>query len=88
MFALLKILLFFILFFIIFVMMMGYSFLRQIKNSFRKQNTRRESHNGASSAHRSTHVDGNIVTDRRSPKDAGKRIISDDEGEYVDYEER
>ena len=30
--------------------------------------------------------DGTIV-DRRSPQDAGKRIIADDEGEYVEFEE-
>ena len=33
-----------------------------------------------------THVDGNVVIDRRSDEEAGKKIIPSDEGEYVDYE--
>lgn len=31
-------------------------------------------------------TNGNI-SDRRSPEEANRRIISDDEGEYVEYEE-
>ena len=33
-----------------------------------------------------THVDGNVVIDRRSDEEAGKKISPSDEGEYVDYE--
>ena len=33
-----------------------------------------------------THADGNVVIDRRSDEEAGKKIIPSDEGEYVDYE--
>ena len=33
------------------------------------------------------HVDGNVVSDRRSPEDASKKIIPKDEGEYVDFSE-
>ena len=32
-------------------------------------------------------VDGNVVIDRRDPRDANKKIIPKDEGEYIDFEE-
>lgn len=32
-------------------------------------------------------VDGNVVIDRRDPKEANKKIIPKDEGEYIDFEE-
>ena len=32
-------------------------------------------------------VNGQAVTDTRSPEEARRKIIADDEGEYVEYEE-
>ncbi len=32
-------------------------------------------------------VNGQGVTDTRSPEEANRKIIADDEGEYVEYEE-
>lgn len=32
-------------------------------------------------------VDGNVVIDRRDPRDVNKKIIPKDEGEYIDFEE-
>lgn len=34
-----------------------------------------------------TKVNGNVIIDQRSPEETSKKIISDDEGEYVDFEE-
>ena len=34
-----------------------------------------------------TTSEGDILTDTRDPERAGRKIIDDDEGEYVDYEE-
>ena len=32
-------------------------------------------------------VDGNVVIDRRAPSEINKKIIPQDEGEYVEFEE-
>ena len=36
---------------------------------------------------RPKNVNGQAVTDTRSPEEARRKIIADDEGEYVEYEE-
>lgn len=34
-----------------------------------------------------TKVNGNVIIDQRSPEETNKKIIGDDEGEYVEFEE-
>ena len=52
---------------------------QQVKNGFRRFREQ--------DSQQQTHVDGNVVIDRRSPEDVSKKIIPKDEGEYVDYTE-
>lgn len=52
---------------------------QQVKNGFRRFREQ--------DGQQQTHVDGNVVIDRRSPEDVSKKIIPKDEGEYVDYTE-
>ena len=37
---------------------------------------------------RQTQKDGNIIFDSRTPEETRRRIIPDEEGEYVEYEEQ
>lgn len=64
---------------IIAVMVFLLSVWQQVKSGYR----RFRQHDGR----QQTHVNGNVVIDRRSPEDAAKKIIPQDEGEYVDYTE-
>lgn len=77
----------FLLKFILFIFIVGfimaiiiaYTFFKQIKNSTRRFQQHQD--------HQQTKVNGNVIIDRRSPEDSQKKIIPDDEGEYIDYEE-
>lgn len=55
---------------------------RQLFNSLRGDRSQRHTDTNGNSVN----TNGNI-SDRRSPEEASRRIISDDEGEYVEYEE-
>ncbi|MBO4660745.1 MAG: DUF4834 family protein [Prevotella sp.] len=57
-----------------------YNKVRDVSNRFRQQHTRQQTS-------RHTTVDGNVIIDQRSPDKANKKIIEDNEGEYVEYEE-
>lgn len=59
----------------------GYTFLRKVKSTARRFQQRQQE------ASRKTKVNGNVIYDSRSPEVSQQRIIPDDEGEYVDYEE-
>ena len=54
------------------------SFYRQLRNAARRFRPK-DSENR-------TKVGGNVVIDKRTAKARNKKIIPDDEGEYVDYE--
>lgn len=56
-----------------------YSFINKVRNTARRFQERQDRHK--------TTIDGNTIYDRRSPEQSSKRIIPDDEGEYVAYEE-
>jgi len=36
---------------------------------------------------RQTHVNGNVIIDRRDPEQVNRKIIPKEEGEYVEFEE-
>lgn len=55
---------------------------RQLFNGIRGDRSQRHTDTYGNSAN----PNGNI-SDRRSPEEVSRRIISDDEGEYVEYEE-
>ena len=55
---------------------------RQLFNGIRGDHSQRHTDTYGNSVN----TNGNI-SDRRSPEEANRRIISDDEGEYVEYEE-
>ena len=55
---------------------------RQLFNGIRGDHSQRHTDTYGNSVN----TNGNI-SDRRSPEEASRRIISDDEGEYVEYEE-
>jgi len=55
---------------------------RQLFNGIRGDRSQRHTDTNGNSVN----TNGNI-SDRRSPEEASRRIISDDEGEYVEYEE-
>jgi len=56
-----------------------FSVWQQVKGGFRR--FRQESE-----TQRKTQSDGNVVIDHRSEDEANKKIIPQDEGEYVDFE--
>lgn len=62
---------------ILWMLLLFYWKVRKATKQFR-QRTKREPQPNA---------DGNIIYDRRTPEQAKQQIISDDEGEYVDFEE-
>ena len=55
---------------------------RQLFNGIRGDRSQRHTDTNGNSVN----TNGNI-SDRRSPEEANRRIIDDDEGEYVEYEE-
>ena len=66
--------------------------VRKMRNELRKgaeemgRQTSGYSSSGRSSSGRSTST-GDTITDTRDPQRASRKIIDDDEGEYVDFEE-
>lgn len=66
--------------------------VRKMRNELRKgaeemgRQTSSRSSSGRSSSGRSTSA-GDTITDTRDPQRASRKIIDDDEGEYVDFEE-
>lgn len=75
----LKLIFAFLLIGVIVVFLVVWGMVRQVRNvaqQFRQKSAGEEGHK----------VNGNVIYDRRSPAQAKKQIIPDDEGEYVDYE--
>lgn len=64
---------------IIFIGLAAYSFYRQLRNAAKRFRPHEENYQ--------TKVNGNVIIDRRSETEKQKKIIPDDEGEYVSYEE-
>ena len=66
--------------------------VRKMRNELRKgaeemgRQTSSRSSSGRSSSGHSTST-GDTITDTRDPQRASRKIIDDDEGEYVDFEE-
>ena len=66
--------------------------VRKMRNELRKgaeemgRQTSSQSSSGRSSSGHSTST-GDTITDTRDPQRASRKIIDDDEGEYVDFEE-
>ena len=56
-----------------------YSFINKVRNTARRYQERQDK--------RKNTIDGNTIYDHRSPEQSSKRIIPDNEGEYVAYEE-
>ena len=77
--ALLKFIFVFFLVTFILLLVTAYTFFRKIINSAKRFQQRENTHQ--------TKVNGNVLYDSRSPEESQKRIIPDDEGEYIDYEE-
>ena len=75
----LKFLLFLFIFGVVAIAIFLLSVWQQVKSGYR--------HFREQGSQQQTHVDGNVVIDRRSPEDASKKIIPKDEGEYVEYTE-
>lgn len=75
----LKVLFFILLLGLIAIIVFLLSVWQQVRSGFRRF---RQQGNA-----QQTHVDGNVVIDRRTPEEAAKKIIPRDEGEYVDFSE-
>ena len=66
--------------------------VRKMRNELRKgaeemgRQTSSRTSSGRTSSGRSTST-GDTITDTRDPQRASRKIIDDDEGEYVDFEE-
>lgn len=77
---LLKFILFIFIVGLVAILWMALTFYWQVRKAtkqFRQQKTKKSHRN----------ADGNIIYDHRTPAQAQKQIIPDDEGEYVEYEE-
>lgn len=61
-----------------------YLAVRKVKKQFHGD---QEPTHGPASGSSTTMPNGEILTDTRTPERAGRKIIADDEGEYVDFEE-
>ncbi len=77
---LLKFILFIFIVGLVAILWMALTFYWQVRKATKqfRQHTKSKPHRNA---------DGNIIYDRRTPEQAKQQIISDDEGEYVDFEE-
>lgn len=65
--------------FFIAIFLIIYSFWKQLHRTahrFRPEDKQKQ-----------TEVDGNTIIDKRTEKEQSQQIISDDEGEYIDYKE-
>ena len=75
----------FIFFFILVILFIGLilvlTVFNKVRDAFRqlKGQTPKQDNN--------THINGNVVIDRRDPSQVNKKIIPKDEGEYVDFED-
>lgn len=76
----LKFFLFVFLFGLVAIALFLLSIWQQIRNGFRRFRGQDEP--------QQPHVNGNVVIDHRSPEEVAKKIIPQDEGEYVDYTEQ
>ena len=76
----LKLLLFLFLAAVVMAVVVAWSFVRQVRNAAHRFQQQPDAPN-------QTKVNGNVIIDHRTPDEANKKIISDDEGEYVDFEE-
>ena len=72
MFAFLKFILLIFFLFLVAIIWIAYSFFRQIRRSARRFRPEE-------------HQDGNTIIDNRTTEQRNKKVISDDEGEYVDF---
>ena len=70
------------LFAVLFFALRIYLTVRRMKNDIRSRMSQEESPQGPST----TTTTGETITDTRSPS-ARRKIIADDEGEYIDFEE-
>lgn len=88
---LLKFIFLFLIAIIVIVLLVGYSFVRQLLQTIRRfgglSGQGKDMGDNASHSRQRPNADGNVVIDRRNPQHASRKIIADDEGEYVDYEE-
>ncbi len=87
MFTFFKFLLLLFLGFLLFLFILGWSLFMNIRRIFRPFNGQQQSQYDSSYSRRHTSSSGTVIIDERTEKNAGRRIIPDDEGEYVDYEE-
>ncbi len=76
----LKLLLFLFIAAVVMAVVVAWSFVRQVRNAAHRFQQQPD-------APIQTKVNGNVIIDHRTPDEANKKIISDDEGEYVDFEE-
>lgn len=77
--VILKFILFLFIAMFILALVIAYSFINKVRETTRRFQERQN--------RTKTTVGGNVIYDRRTPVQSQKRIIPDDEGEYVDYEE-
>lgn len=71
------------------IILIAYSFYKQlhrVTRRFRPEDMEGDGQRPNGSAQRTTHVDGNTIVDNRSEKERNKKVIKDNEGEYVDYQ--
>lgn len=90
MFALFKFLLLLFIGFLVFLFILGWSLFKNVRRIIRPFDGQQQSRNASSSSsssHKRTDASGTVIIDERAEKNANSRIIPDDEGEYVDYEE-
>ena len=87
MFTFFKFLLLLFLGFLLFLFILRWSLFKNIRRIIRPFNGQQQSQNDSSSSRRHTSSSGTVIIDEHTEKNAGRRIIPDDEGEYVDYEE-
>ncbi len=69
-----------VLFFVVHI----YLAMKKVKDKFKKPNSNND---GGFSSTRTSTRNGDHITDTRDPSKAHRKIIADDEGEYVDFVE-
>ena len=92
MFALLKFLLLIFLFGFLLLLFMGATvvirLINSVKRGFRQQNGAYQKRDGYQyDSRHETYGDEERVIDKRAPEEANRKIFTDKEGEYVDFEE-
>ena len=68
---------------VLFFALRVYLTMRKMRDQFRRQYPQDEMPRGT----RTTTETGETITDTRAPQRSGRKIIDDNEGEYVDFEE-